>query len=147
MKDLVTQYKSQVLPTLEFCTPAVYHCTASALEELDNVQKRFLGEVGLSAEQALLQYNLAPLQSRRDMAMLGLIHRTVLGLGPPQFADWFVLAAKRAPAYNTRRQQRLHAKQLHDWLETRDTELLGELFWARCECTTSCLKKRWSTTV
>ena len=76
-KDLVAQYKTQVLPTLEFSTPVVCHCTVTALEDLDRVQRRFLREVGLSPEEALLEYNLAPLQTRRDIAMLGLIHRTV----------------------------------------------------------------------
>ena len=80
---LVKQYKGQVLPTLEFGTPAVYHCTDSVLEQVDRVQRRFLRETGLTEEEALLKYHLAPLQTRRDIAMLGLIHRTVLGLGPP----------------------------------------------------------------
>ena len=56
--------------------------------------------------------------------MLGLIHRTVLGLSPPQFGTWFHLADAVVPAYRTRRQERLHNKQLHDWLSNRDTELL-----------------------
>ena len=124
MKDLVAQYKAQVLPTLEFSTPAVYHCTATALDDLDRVQQRFLREVGLSPEEALAKHNLAPLQTRRDIAMLGLIHRTVLGLSPPQFCDWFYLAEVTDPTYRTRRQSRLHNKQLHDWLNDRDTELL-----------------------
>ena len=32
-----------------------------------------------------MKYSLAPLLARRDIAMLGLIHRTVLGFGPKQF--------------------------------------------------------------
>ena len=113
-----------MLSTVEFCTPAVYHCTTSALEDLDKVQKRFLKEVGLTAEAALCKYNLAPLQTRRNIAMLGVIHRTVLGHGPPQFRNWFFEAARRPPKYNTRRQDRLHTKQFYDWLADRDTELL-----------------------
>ena len=124
VQDLTAQYKAQVLSTVEFCTPAVYHCTTSALEDLDKVQKRFLKEVGLTAEAALCKYNLAPLQTRRDIAMLGVIHRTVLGHGPPQFRNWFFAAARRPPKYNTRRQDRLHTKQFYDWLADRDTELL-----------------------
>ena len=44
LKDVFAQYKAQVLPTVEFSTPAVYHCTTSVLEELDRVQRRFLHE-------------------------------------------------------------------------------------------------------
>ena len=113
-----------MLLTLEFSTPAVCHCTVTALEDLDRVQRRFLREVGSSPEEALLEYNLAPLQTRRDIAMLGLIHRTVLGLSPPQFSSWFFLADLAQPAYNTRRQERFHNKQLHDWLRVRNVELL-----------------------
>ena len=124
VRDLTAQYKAQVLSTLEFCTPAVYHCTATALEDLDRVQKRFLKEVGLTAVEALCVHNLAPLQTRRDIAMLGVVHRTVLGQNAPQFSDWFFVAARDAPKHNTRRQDKLHTKQLYDWLSVRDTELL-----------------------
>ena len=113
-----------MLSTVEFCTPAVYHCTTSALEELDKVQRRFLHELGVSTEDALLKYNLAPLQTRRDIAMLGLMHRTVLGQSIQHFSEWFFPDALPQPAYTTRRQSRLHNRQLYDWLRTRDTELL-----------------------
>ena len=121
---LVGQYKSHVLPTLEFCTPAVYHGTDSVLEQVDRVQKRFLREAGLTEAEALLRYNLAPLQTRRDVAMLGLVHRTVLGLGPPQFQLWFFPTACEGHQYNTRLQRRSHNRQLHNHLQGRYTELL-----------------------
>ena len=118
------QHKAQVLSTLEFSTPAVCHCIRNVLEELDRVHWRLLRELGLTAEDALLNHNLAPLQTRRDIGMLGVIHRTTLGLGPAQFQAWFFPAERRVePAHNTRRQGRLHSRQLYDWL-TRDTELL-----------------------
>ena len=80
--------------------------------------------MGLTDVEALCKYNLAPLPTRRDIAMLGVIHRTVLGQGPPQFSNWFFAAAQRTPRFNTRRQKRLHSRQLYDWLADRDTELL-----------------------
>ena len=36
-----------------------------------------------------MRFNLAPLAVRRDIAMLGLIHRTALGKGPHQFKEHF----------------------------------------------------------
>ena len=123
-KALVCLYKAQVLPTLEFPTPAVYHCTGTTLDELDKVQKRFLRAVGLTAEEALLQYNLAPLQTRRDLALLGLIHRTVLGLGPVSFQKWFFFETKPGHNYGTRLQEAKHDKQLHDYLDGSHSELL-----------------------
>ena len=38
---------------------------------------------------ALFACNLAPLQARRDIALLRVIHRSVLGKGPPHFAAFF----------------------------------------------------------
>ena len=121
---LVKLYKSQVLPTVEFPTPAVYHCEATTLDELDKVQARFLRATGLTAEVALLQYNLAPLQTRRDLAMLGLVHRTVLGQGPAHFKKWFFTAGAAPHNYPTKYQTAKHSKQLHDYLDGSHTELL-----------------------
>ena len=56
--------------------------------------------------------------------MLGLVHRTVLGKGPPQFRKWFFAAEKQPHRHDTRRQRSQHSKQLFDHLETRGTELL-----------------------
>ena len=39
--------------------------------------------------EALMQARLAPLAVRRDIAMLGVIHRAVLGRGPQQFQQFF----------------------------------------------------------
>ena len=86
------QYKSHILPYLKFATPAVFHATATTLEKLDKVQSIFLKEIGLTELEALEKYNLAPLSVRRDVALLGVVHRTVLGKGPPQFRRWFYLA-------------------------------------------------------
>ena len=121
---LVGMYKSQVLPTVEFPTPAVYHCEATTLDQLDRVQKRFLRAVGLTAEEALVQYKLAPLQARRDMAMLGLVHRTVLGHGPEHFNKLFFTAGGPTHSYNTNYQAGKHSKQLYDYLDGSHTELL-----------------------
>ena len=52
------------------------------------VQESFLAEIGIDDVTALCNFNLAPLSLRRDIAMLGLIHRTALGQGPPHFQQW-----------------------------------------------------------
>ena len=55
---------------------------------------------------ALIHFNLAPLTTRRDMSILGVIHRTVLGLGPPCFKDCFTLDASPPPPRAPRRHRR-----------------------------------------
>ena len=52
---------------------------------LNQTQDKFLEAVGVTAKAALVDFNLAPLSSRRDMAMLGLLHRVQLGLAPQAY--------------------------------------------------------------
>ena len=59
------------------------------LSRLDAVQSRFLCDVGVDDVTALVEFHLAPLSTRRDIAMLGLIHRTIRGKGPSQFEEFF----------------------------------------------------------
>ena len=111
---LLRLFKSHVLPFLESATPAVYHASRSVLAPVDNVLDSFLRRLHVTSAEALLRYNLAPLCSRRDMAMLGLLHRTVLGRGPPHFRQWFVRRETPVHTANTRLARRRHDKQLHD---------------------------------
>ena len=122
--QLVQLYKTHVLPVLELPTPAVYHATDTALDNLDKVQRHFLRELGLTAAEALEKFHLAPLSTRRDVALLGLVHRTVLGEGLPHFAKWFFPCRRLRHSYRTRLQEGRHSKQLHDWLDSDHTELL-----------------------
>jgi len=87
--DLIVLYKAHLLSFLEYRTPALYHATRTVLRRLDAVQTRFLKDIGVDEVDALVHFHLAPLGTRRDIAMLGLIHRTALGKGPTQFADYF----------------------------------------------------------
>ena len=93
LEDIMVQYKQQILSFVEYRTPAVYHATSSVLAQLDRLHDSFLREIGLSREEALIHFNLAPLSMRRDIALLGLLHRSAIGSGPPQFRGLF----KRMP--------------------------------------------------
>ena len=59
------------------------------LEKLDNIQKRFLCDAGADEVTALMEFNLAPLGMRRDIAMLGMLHRAALREGPQQLWEHF----------------------------------------------------------
>ena len=83
------------------------------LDQLDRVQRRLLRELGLSAEEALEKYNLALLETRRDIAMLAVLHKVVLGLAPPQLAALFPAAPPAEPGRSsTRLLVRRHDRQL-----------------------------------
>ena len=94
--ELVTLYKAHLLSFIEYRTPAVYHATRDILDRLDRIQTKFLQDAGVNDVTALMEFNLAPLAASRDMAMLGLIHRTVLGEGSEHFREHFqVLGGRR----------------------------------------------------
>ena len=59
--EFVNLYKSQTLSYLEYRTPAIYHACDSTLASLDMFQDKFLGELGISPEDALVHFNVAPL--------------------------------------------------------------------------------------
>ena len=105
---MVHMYKAKVLSYAEYRTAAIYHACDTAISQLNRLQDSFLAELGISREDALLEYNLAPLERRRDIAMLGLIHRCTLGNGPEHFRDFYKPAT--TPRRNTRSGCRLHSK-------------------------------------
>lgn len=89
--ELVVLYKSHLLSYIEYRTPAIYHATRDILCRLDRIQDRFLEHAGIDEQHAWIHFHLAPLATRRDIAMLGVLHRRVIGKGPPPFKKHFEL--------------------------------------------------------
>ena len=114
MTRLVDLYKSKLLSYFGYRTAALYHATDTALKPVDAVQERFLRKLGCTDLEALMVFNLAPLSARRDIAMLGVIHRTVLGKGPEHFKQFFFATAKTQSTHWTRQATRRHGRQLED---------------------------------
>ena len=113
-RDLVLLFKAHMLSFIEYRTSAIYHATSTDLAPLDNVLTRFVTEAGITELDALFHFNLAPLSVRRGISMLGVIHRTVLGDGPPQFRKYFHLDAGHVSGISIRHADNKHSKQLHD---------------------------------
>ena len=88
VRDMILLWKSDVLSYIEYRTPAIYHASCSVLKPLDETQDRYLREIGLSDVDAFVHFRLAPLSCRRDIALLGVIHRAVLGIGPAHFHEF-----------------------------------------------------------
>ena len=86
---LLNLYKSKVLSFIEYRTAAIYHASDEVLRPLDEVQDRLLEDLGISAVESLEHFSLAPLRTRRDIAMLGVIHRSYTKKGPRQFGEYF----------------------------------------------------------
>ena len=111
--ELILHFKAHVLSYIEYRTPALYHAAATHLLPLDNVLSSFLRQTNVSDLDALCHFNLAPLSARRDMAMLGVIHRAVLRKGPSHFFHYFNLAPP------TRFLRRRHSRHLIDLRQAR----------------------------
>ena len=127
-QELLVLYKSFILSYAEYDTPAIYHPTPFHLWKLDQTQLQFLDELGLSLKSAMLDHNLAPLSTRRDIAMLGLFHKTVLGVAPQQFSR-FIRPAQRAHfPRDLRGGSCRHNKQLHDPITGSETGALRRSF-------------------
>jgi hypothetical protein len=123
---MLVLYKSHVLPFIEYRTAAIYHARRDVRERLDRVQDKFLEDVGISSQDALLQFNLAPLASRRVIAMLGLIHRAVLRQARALLA---VLPRSR-----------------HSWWKTASFHLGGLAFSAGCSFQLAVQISAWTDT-
>ena len=124
--DLVLLFKSHILSFIEFRTAALPHASTSVLEPLDAVQRRFLQSVSATELEALVHFKLAPLHCRRDMAMLAVIHRTLLGDGPRVFERFFQRDSAPLPPRAPRRHDR-HVRdpcQLH-WPDYATRSALG----------------------
>ena len=128
--DMVRQFKTHILCILESCTAAIYHAADSILEPLDHVLETFVQEVGLTMEQAFLDYNLGPLNWRRDVAMLGLLHKCTLGLAHPRLRELFPPVTRQPAVYSTRYAEGRNTKQIlerctGDFLEVTRRSVFG----------------------
>ena len=83
VSDLWLLYNSHVLSYIEYRTAGLHFASTSALKEIDDAQSRFLRQLEVSEEFAFAHFNLAPLNVRCDISILGIIHRSSLNLGPP----------------------------------------------------------------
>ena len=111
---LLQFYKSFVLSFLEFPTPAMYHATEYALSPLDRVQERVLEELDISEIDAFVKHALAPLRCRRDIAMLGFLHRVARQWAPSIFNKIIQRGSNARSLRSLRCPGKRHSYQLKD---------------------------------
>ena len=85
-KDLIGQFKTHVWGIIEAHNGGIFHAASSHLDRIERAQQHFLDELGVSAEEAFLEYNFAPPILRRNIGILGMIHKRVLGIAHPAFS-------------------------------------------------------------
>ena len=76
--DMIQQYKTHVWSLTEYHSGAIFHASATALAKLDRLQASFLEELHMTEEMAFLEHNFAPSELRRDIGILGFLHKRVL---------------------------------------------------------------------
>ena len=104
-----------MLCLLEASSIAISHAAPTHLEKLDSLQHRFLRHIGLDEREAFLnkRYNLAPLQLRRDIGALGLLHKIQLGEAHEDFESLLPKLVHPFTA-GTRRNERRHGRQFFE---------------------------------
>ena len=73
---------------------AIFHASDYLLAKIENVQQSFLRELGVSEGDAYLSHNFAPPKLRRNIGILGLLHKRVLGESHPIFKKLFPLSTE-----------------------------------------------------
>ena len=116
-ESLIQQFKSHIWGLMEAHTGGIFHAATSILIQFDNSQKHFLEELGESEASAFLKFNFAPPTLRRNIAILGMIHKKVLGKCHPSFDGLL-------PPKSTVEEGR-HSKQIYaHWSEVTENRVL-----------------------
>ena len=84
-RDLVGQFKTHIWGTMEVHSGGIFHASNHLLDKFDASQRHFLEELGADERSAFLDYNFAPPSLRRNIGILGLLHKRVLGIAHPIF--------------------------------------------------------------
>ena len=116
-------YKSHLLSYIECRTAGIHFASSRVLRELDDVQARFIRQFNMSEEAAFMHFNLAPLETRRDIAILGVIHRAAMREGPPQLWKFFCLACPDNVPARSSRHFRPHSMRLAEWPPERNLDV------------------------
>ena len=123
VNDLILLYKAHVLSYIEYRTPGLHFASTSVLHEIDDVQSRFLRQINVSDEAAFDSFNLAPLSVRRDIAMLGVIHRAACCEGPPPLWRFF-RRDLGSSARRSRRSAQRHAREVVECNSVHNFEIM-----------------------
>ena len=88
-KDMFAQFKMHVLPLLESAGGAIYHAASSLLDQLAHVQHNFCRDMDTSDTAAFIDHNLAPLNMRRDIGLLGMLNKCAHRTAQPALFNLF----------------------------------------------------------
>ena len=96
LPTMLQQFKTHIWSIIEHHNGSLRHATATLLARLDGLQVSFLDELQITEDAAFVNYNFAPLGLRRDIGILGFLHKRVLGLCHPGICKFLPMAAGAA---------------------------------------------------
>ena len=85
VSSLISQFKTHIWGLIEAHSGGMFHTAASLLQKIDDAQSSFLHQLQMTSEQAFLEFNFAPPSLRRNIGILGLLHKRALGKCHPSF--------------------------------------------------------------
>ena len=106
--EMLCLYKAHVRSQIEWCNSAIFHSARSLLACIDGIQTSFIGHLGLSIRNAFLDFQLAPLELRRDIGMLGALWKIAHGTANKLLSELFPMCGFVPNSHNTRRAARRH---------------------------------------
>lgn len=121
--ELLLQYRTHVGGLIECHCGGYFHACSSLLDRVDQVQRRFLAKLGPTEQEAFLEFNFALTALRRNVAVLGLLHKRALGKthrAPEQLLPFYAHQFDTPRGFG-------HTNQLYGhWLEaTHQRRLFG----------------------
>ena len=94
---------------MESHSGGLFHASTSILDQLDHSQQHFLDALGIPLAQAFIDQNFAPPTLRRNIAILGLIQKRVIGKAHPSYDKLLPWLRERTGSQVAGR----HSKQLY----------------------------------
>ena len=125
VRDMILQFKTHILCVLEGTMDMIFYTNSTRFNALDHILDSFLSELNVSSQDAFFKFNLAPLKFRRNIGMLGFIHKAVLGHSHRKICALFPPSLLNHN-FNTRLSARLHNKQLFDRCSGRQSQILHQ---------------------
>ena len=98
--QMFVQYKSHIWGFTEYQNEAILHACVSSLAKLDHLQVSFVHAFNMTEEVAFLDHNFAPPTLRRDIDILGFLHKRVLNQCHPSVAHLFPFMAPGSPYHD-----------------------------------------------
>ena len=108
------RYKANILTYLEDRNFAIYYASSTLPQQIDSIQSKVLRKIGIVYINALRKY------ARRDMGMLGIIHRTVLEFRGHSFSSILNLQV----LHFTHREETITRDTMSNYKHTEDVNSL-----------------------